>query len=119
MSISLFHSSFHLFTPSHFISIVSFSIAPVCKPIKLFTILNVLAGENLVVSNPKLYTITSPVALSYMVKHPSTLFSSKYFFRLLSILAVLTEQELRKMKNEKLKIKNLLFEKYFIIIYIV
>jgi len=44
-----------------------------------------------------LYTVTEPVALLNKEKHPSTFAESKYFFKLLSILALLTEQEEKKI----------------------
>jgi hypothetical protein len=45
------------------------------------------------VSSVILYTVTAPVALSNIEKQPSTFAESKYFLKLLSILALLTEQE--------------------------
>jgi hypothetical protein len=65
-------------------------ILPVSIPINEFTILKVEAGKNLCVSSFILYTVTPPVVLLNIEKDPSTFAESKYFFRLLSIFALLT-----------------------------
>jgi hypothetical protein len=40
--------------------------------------------------------VNFPVPLSFRAKHPVVLFSSKYFFRLLSFFTLLGEQEEKK-----------------------
>src|ERR1700690_649249 len=90
---SLFQSLFHLITLSHFIIIFSSVILPVSSPIREFTILKVDAGKTLWVSSFILYSVISPVALSNKEKHPSTFEESKYFFKSLSVFALLTVQE--------------------------
>ena len=86
-------------TPSHLMTMFSSRIRPVCKPISEFTILKVEAGLKRMVSYFMLYTVISPSALLSMVKHPSTLFSSKYFFRLSSLVALFTVQEASDTKQ--------------------
>ena len=113
MPISLFQSSLVLLIPSHLIIMVSLVITPLCKPIKELTILKVDAGEKRCVSSCILYTVTFPSALFSNVKQPSTLFSSKYFFRLLSIFALFTLQEKRVISNKELVISDTVF--FFII----
>src|ERR1700744_5115504 len=103
MVMSLFHASLLRLMPSHFIIIFSSVIFPVSMPIKEFTILKVDAGKVLAVSNAMSYTVISPVLLFSIEKQPSTLFASKYCFRLLSIFALFTEQEDMETKMQKLK----------------
>jgi hypothetical protein len=53
--------------------------------------------------------VNLPVPLSISAKHPSTLFSSKYFLRLSSIVTLLGEHALKKAKS------NMQYEKAFIL----